>query len=195
MAVPDLMITQITAILSSRQVKIIRDPAAKAAAVLLVLLEKQDKVHVLLTRRSGQVAHHKGEISFPGGRKDPGDPDLLGTALRECDEEIGLRREDVRILGRLDDVRTRTTGFVVTPYVGVMDYPYAFKVNSIEIDDLIFVPMDLIASLKDGPMVCSSVRSSVAGPILRYQGHEIWGATARILKGFAELVCPLHGSA
>ncbi|MBW2107387.1 MAG: CoA pyrophosphatase [Deltaproteobacteria bacterium] len=187
MAIEGSLIRHISRVLSSRQYKTILDPAATASAVLVLLLEKQGKYHVLLTRRSKQVAHHKGEISFPGGRADAQDRDLLDTALRECHEEIGLRREDVKILGRLDDVRTLTTGFVITPHVGVINYPYPFRVNSKEIDTLIFVPIHVLNALTNPCGQTSSHEASC--PSVSYQGHEIWGATARILRQFLQLIC------
>ena len=103
---------RIAEILASREFRRIRDEKLAPSAVLLLLLEKEGECNVLFTRRSEKVAYHKGEISFPGGTTDPDDSDLLHTALREGAEEIGLDQRDVRILGRLDDIFTLTTGFV-----------------------------------------------------------------------------------
>src|SRR5262249_58054340 len=99
-------------------------PPLVRAAVLIPLYEVGGQVHVLLTRRTDKGDQHKGQVSFPGGRCDETDADALDTALREAYEEVGLRREDVEILGALDDMLT-STGFVVTPYVGVIPHPYA----------------------------------------------------------------------
>ena len=82
---------------------------------------------------------HKGEVSFPGGMYEETDGDILNTALRECSEEIGVKRDDVEIIGRLDDVYT-LTGFVITPYVGIIPYPYEFRTNPEEVAYIIMLP-------------------------------------------------------
>ncbi|MES0349214.1 MAG: CoA pyrophosphatase [Desulfobacteria bacterium] len=170
---------RIADILASREYKRIRDEKLAPSAVLLLLFEKDGECNVLFTRRSEKVAYHRGEISFPGGTTDPDDSDLLHTALREGAEEIGLDQRDVRILGRLDDIFTVTTGFVITPYVGIIPYPYKFEINTDEISELIFLPLRAIAEK------CHVEDSGVTH--FRLQGHIIWGATARILKQFLDL--------
>jgi 8-oxo-dGTP pyrophosphatase MutT (NUDIX family) len=180
--------TRIAEILASRECRRIRDEKLAPSAVLLLLFEKEGECHVLFTRRSDKVAHHKDEISFPGGTIDPDDSDLLHTALREGAEEIGLDPRDVRILGRLDDIFTVTTGFMITPYVGVFPYPYKFQINTDEISELIFLPLRVLAE------ECHVEASEVTweGKKLKayhfyLQDHIIWGATARILKQFLDL--------
>jgi len=170
---------RIAEILASREFRRIRDEKLAPSAVLLLLLEKEGECNVLFTRRSEKVAYHKGEISFPGGTTDPDDSDLLHTALREGAEEIGLDQRDVRILGRLDDIFTVTTGFVITPYVGIIPYPYKFEINKDEISELIFLPLRAIAE------ECRVEDSGVSH--FHLQDHIIWGATARILKQFLDL--------
>src|SRR4030066_2008098 len=133
-------VDQIRAILSSRKRRIIEHPPFSHAAVLVPLFKKGDGCHLLFTKRSDQVKHHKGEISFPGGVVDEEDLELINTALREADEEIGLRKSDVQILGILDDIVT-VTEFIVTPIVGLFPYPYPFKVSEVEIAELIEVPL------------------------------------------------------
>ena len=98
-------------ILSSRQKKTINDKGLKPAAVLVPLFYVGKELHILFTRRSNKVLYHKGQISFPGGRPHKIDPDFLHTALRESWEEIGLKSEDIQILGELDNTPTITTGF------------------------------------------------------------------------------------
>ena len=110
------------------------------AAVLLLLYEKEGEPHIVLTRRTDYVEHHKGETSFPGGAFDAEDADLMTTALRETEEEIGVRPQDVEVLGRLDDIVT-ITDFLVSPFVGVLpsaDYP--FVANAHEVAELVEVP-------------------------------------------------------
>src|SRR5512143_3716715 len=107
-------IDRIRTILSSRKRRVIEHPPFSHAAVLVPLFKKEEDCHLLFTKRSDQVKHHKGEISFPGGVVDEEDLELVNTALREAHEEIGLKRNDVQVVGILDDIVT-VTQFIVTP--------------------------------------------------------------------------------
>ena len=157
------------------------------AAVLLLLYEKDGEPHILLTRRTDYVEHHKGETSFPGGAFDSDDGDLLTTALRETEEEIGVRRQDVEVLGRLDDIVT-ITEFLVSPFVGVLASPDCpFVLNAHEVAELVEVPL---RHLLDERNLERAVRQLHDRPVAiltyLYDDHRIWGATARILKGFLD---------
>jgi len=188
-----LLEKRISHALKSRRWERIDNKDAVQSAVLLLLFESEQSYHVLFTKRSDRVAHHKGEVSFPGGTVDPDDPDFLHTALREGHEEIGLKPKDVTILGRLDDIVTVTTGFVIAPYVGVIPHPYDFHVNPDEIAKLIFVPLDILKELCCGQeQTGPGGKNHGVGPCFQYQGHMIWGATARILRQFMDLVCRLQ---
>ncbi len=167
---------------------------ATPAAVLLLLYEKADEPYVVLTRRTEDVEHHKGETSFPGGAFDPQDGDLLTTALRETEEEIGVRPEDVEILGQLDDIVT-ITGFLVSPFVGVLRrWPYPFAVSAEEVAELVEVPL---RHLLDERNLERGTRrfGDRWWPVLsyRYGDHRIWGATARIFKGFFDNLIASRG--
>jgi 8-oxo-dGTP pyrophosphatase MutT (NUDIX family) len=181
-------IDQIQNLLSSRQRRVIEHPPFSHAAVLVPLFQKEGDCHLLFTKRSEQVKYHKGEISFPGGVVDEEDKELINTALREADEEIGLKESDVQIIGLLDDIVT-ITEFIVTPIVGLFTYPYSFKVSEVEIAELIEVPL---ASLLEED--CFSEREIFRGGqneivyAYQYGKHIIWGATARILKQFLDLI-------
>jgi 8-oxo-dGTP pyrophosphatase MutT (NUDIX family) len=180
-------IEEIKRILNARQRKIIDYLSFPHAAVLVPLFERAGECHILFTKRTDQVKHHKGEISFPGGMFDEEDGNLKKTALREAFEEIGLNEEDVQILGTLDDIVT-VTEFIVTPYVGIFPYPYPFKVSPIEIAELIEVPLK---SLLDSD--CFGEKEIIQNDRRRivqsyqFKHHNIWGATARILKQFLDL--------
>jgi len=184
-------IEQIRNTLSSRKRKVIEHPPFSHAAVLVPLFQKDGDCHLLFTKRSQEVKYHKGEISFPGGVVDEEDLELINTALREADEEIGLKESDVQIIGVLDDIVT-ITEFIVTPIVGLFSYPYSFKVSEVEIAELIEVPL---ASLLDKD--CFSEREIFRGGqreivfAYQYGEHIIWGATARILKQFLDLISSL----
>lgn len=180
--------TRIAEILASREYRQIKDHKLAPSAVLLLLFEKEGACHILFTRRSDKVAYHKDEISFPGGTIDPDDSDLLHTALREVAEEIGLDSRDVNILGRLDDISTVTTGFMITPYVGVFSYPYKFQINTDEISELIFLPLRVLA--EECRVEASEVTwegKQLAAYHFYVKDYIIWGATARILKQFLDL--------
>jgi len=181
-------IDRIGRILSSRERRAIDHPPFSHAAVLVPLFKKGGDCHILFTKRSDQVKYHKGEISFPGGVVDEEDLELINTALREAHEEIGLEKSDVQILGILDDIVT-VTEFIVTPIVGLFPYPYPFKVSEVEIAELIEVPL---SSLLDEN--CFSKKEITRGGrkeivhAYQYGTHTIWGATARILKQFLDLL-------
>jgi 8-oxo-dGTP pyrophosphatase MutT (NUDIX family) len=181
-------IDQIRTTLSSRQRRMIEHPPFSHAAVLVPLFKKSEGCHLLFTKRSDQVKYHKGEISFPGGVVDEEDSELINTALREAFEEIGLRESDVQIIGVLDDIVT-ITEFIVTPIVGLFPYPYPFKVSEVEIAELIEVPLSFL--LDDN---CYSEKEIFRGGqkevvyTYQYGKHIIWGATARILKQFLDLI-------
>ncbi len=150
------------------------------ASVMLPLFVKENRLHILLTKRTERMKAHPGEVSFPGGMYEETDADTKKTALRECCEEIGVKTEDVKIIGRLDDLTT-LTGFVITPYVGVIPYPYAFKINQKEVAYLIYLPFE---HLERGDLVQEQIdyRGRVETiDSFYYDGERIWGATCRML--------------
>ncbi len=175
-------------VLALRVAQTLADQTLTPAAVLLVLYPKDGRYCILLHKRSEQVEYHKGEISFPGGTQDQEDRDSLDTALRETEEEMGIRREDVTILGELDEVATNS-GFRIRVYVGTIDYPYPFKPSNLEIAEVLEVP---IAVLQDPANL--RVESSwdqgrlTTSYAYAYNQHLIFGATARILQQFLELL-------
>jgi 8-oxo-dGTP pyrophosphatase MutT (NUDIX family) len=181
-------VEELGSILKKRERRVIEHPSFTHAAVLIPLYEKERNCHILFTKRTQQVKHHKGQISFPGGVFDEGDDDLRKTALREAREEIGLNENDARVIGVLDDIVT-VTQFIVTPFVGLIPYPYPFQLSEIEIEELIEVPL---ASLLDKS--CFSERVIDEGDQKRlvynyqYGRHAIWGATALMLKQLLELL-------
>lgn len=179
---------KIRKVLSHREKKTISDKGLMRAAVLIPLYRKGGEYHILFTKRTEEVEIHKGQISFPGGNRDKGDENLLATALRENFEEIGLRPQDVEVLGELDDMVTQVSNFVVTPFVALVPYPYDFKINQHEVDELIEVPLSALLQGRGSQDVIESERGLVLSHYYRYGEHIIWGATARILKGFLDLV-------
>jgi len=181
-------IDQIGNILSSRKRRVISHPPFSHAAVLVPLFKKDGDCHLLFTKRSEEVKYHKGEISFPGGVVDEEDSELISTALREAFEEIGLKESDVQIVGVLDDIVT-ITEFIVTPIVGLFPYPYPFKVSEVEIAELIEVPLlHLLDENCFGEMEITRGDRKEIVYAYQYGRHTIWGATARILKQFLDLI-------
>jgi 8-oxo-dGTP pyrophosphatase MutT (NUDIX family) len=158
------------------------------AGVLLPLFCKDGSYHILFTRRTDKVKRHKGEISFPGGIYDATDSDLSATALREAHEEVGLKPEDVQLLGALDEVMT-LTDFIVSPFVGLIPFPYAFVPSVEEIEEIIILP--LAGFLKEGVLSEEdwTYQDKTATVYTYHCGrHIIWGATAKILRQFLNLI-------
>ena len=180
---------KIKKILAGYKKKALKDSRLKSAGVLLPLFEKDDICHILFTKRSTKVKNHKGEISFPGGEyeeKDGGD--IRRTMLREVCEELGVFSKDIEILGELDDFIT-TSNFIVTPLVGEIPYPYHFKLSSFEVEKVIEVPVKALLkehSAKEGKIDFNG--ELVDSYIYEYDGNTIWGATAKILHHFLDLI-------
>ena len=179
---------KIKQVLSSRRKESISDKRLTEAAVLVPILCKGGEYHILFTRRSDQVAHHKGQVSFPGGARSEGDCSLLDTALRETWEEIGLEAGDVEILGELDDAPTVSSGFVISPFVAFIPYPYEFKVSHEEIDEIFDVPVSaLLYEAKVRQESRAVLDDVVTVYSYEYGGRVIWGATAGIVRQFLEI--------
>ena len=158
------------------------------AAVLMLLYERDGEDHVLFQVRTHLVEHHKGEISLPGGRQDPGDDSLLYTALRETHEEIGVSPSDVEVLGRLDDVATRTN-YLMSPFVGLITAPapYPFAYAPEEVAMLLQIPL---AHLLEGALELGQQPNGGIVRTYRYGEHLVFGATARVVGQFLDLLAP-----
>jgi 8-oxo-dGTP pyrophosphatase MutT (NUDIX family) len=159
------------------------------AAVLVPLVARAARVTALLTQRTDNLASHKGQISFPGGHAEPGDGSPEETALRETEEEIGLDRRHVEIIGRLDPYATRT-GFLVTPVVGWVVPPFELTPDPREVAEVFEVPVAHF--LEPGNfqrmtrVIAGTVSAFYAVP---YESHYIWGVTAGMLKNFFDILC------
>lgn len=160
------------------------------SAVLLLLHQVDDVEHVLLQVRTSAVVHHRGEISFPGGRRDPADVSLLQTALRETHEEIGVPPHAVEVFGTLDDTDTRVSNYRIRPFVGAVTAGFdAFVSAEREVSDLLRVPLSHL--LDPANQVWKAVEQGgavTATPAYQFRDHVIWGATARVLAQFLGLV-------
>lgn len=174
--------------LSSREKKICSNPDYRKAAVLILLVNKNNIPHVILTRRSESVSTHKGDVSFPGGTVDADDENFLFTALRETYEEIGIPPEKIRVLGEFDEY-VSLAGFHVNVYAGSADYPLQYNLSEDEIDSILEVPLSCFCN--DGYYKCDRFvhnGEEVCVYYYNYCGTTIWGMTARILTDFAAVI-------
>jgi 8-oxo-dGTP pyrophosphatase MutT (NUDIX family) len=186
----DELVALTRAQLAGRRRRVVPPGPLVRAAVLVPIVDRGEAC-LVFAQRTDRVGHHAGQISFPGGRVDPGDADDLAAALREAHEEVGLEPARVEPLGSLDDTETVATQFVITPFVGVVRGPVVWQPDGEEIEKVIEVPV--AALLERG---CFRVerweRDGVARDVYfyDYRGDTVWGATARILKQYLDLVAP-----
>ena len=175
--------------LQNWKIREINIPGYRQAAVFMLLMNKDNRVHVLLTKRTDRVETHKGQISFPGGVSDESDEDILNTAFRETYEEVGIQRENIELLGRFDDFIS-ISGFNVTTFIGSVVYPVKYIFSHDEIDDYVEAPFSMFLNLEHDKIEYYSHQGrEVKVYFYKFKGYEIWGLTARILTDFAKKVC------
>ena len=158
-----------------------RDAASTPAAVLIPLIAHADALSVLFTQRTAHLKNHSGQVSFPGGRAEPGDASAEFTALRETEEEIGLAMQRVEVLARLPDYRTRT-GFRVTPVVGLVAPPLELAPDPREVAEVFEVPLAFLLEERNRQRRTREFQGQQVGYyVFEYGERVIWGATAGIL--------------
>ncbi len=160
----------------------------RSAAVLAPVIRREDSLNLLLTVRADHLRSHKGQISFPGGGRDPGDVDAIGTALREAQEEIGLNPRRVEVLGYLDDYPTLTK-YMVTPVVGLIDGAPDLAVDTNEVAEAFEVPLAFVLDPASYEKKILS-REGLNVPFfeLNWERYRIWGATAGMLWNLCQRV-------
>lgn len=164
-----------------------RQDASTAAAVLIPVVLREE-LTVLFTQRTAHLKSHAGQVSFPGGRAEPGDASAEYTALREAEEEIGLPRERVEVLGRLPEYRTRT-GFRVTPVIGVVAPPLELAPDPREVESVFEVPLAFLLEERNRERRTREFQGLQVGYyVYEYQGHVIWGATAGMLVNLHKML-------
>ncbi len=158
-----------------------KDPNLPHSAILIPVTDCQQAPELVLTKRSEFLSRHAGEVCFPGGKWEEGDPSLEYTALREAEEEVGLSPASVEILGQIPPVVSRS-GLNVIPYVGIIDKDVELVPNPGELDSIFKVPLDYF--LDHGNLRAYSVQyngGSITTPSYRYDGYVIWGLTAYMI--------------
>lgn len=182
-----LSVSHIREILLNRQRHSIDLQSCRRAAVLMPIIRRDDSFTLLLTKRTDDVEHHKGQISFPGGVVDTADESSISTSLRETEEEIGLKREHISILGMLDDIHV-PSGFIVTPIVGYVDALPELAVNKGEVAEVLHIPLE---KFFDCTLRRSEIREllGIQREVYFYDvwNEPVWGATAAIIKQFTDL--------
>lgn len=162
--------------------------ALRPAAVLVPLVDRPEGMSVLLTQRTAHLSAHAGQISFPGGRMEEIDADAIATALRETEEEVGLARDLVSVIGRLDTYVTGT-GFEITPIVGIVTPPYRLTIDPYEVAEAFEVPLSYVLDRRNhNRQERESAGRMRVFYVLPYEGRNIWGATAGMLVNLAEVL-------
>jgi 8-oxo-dGTP pyrophosphatase MutT (NUDIX family) len=185
--VDDAALIRLRAILAARPAIEIDAPTLKRAAVLIPLVPNGSGWSLLFSRRSANLAAHSGQIAFPGGGVESGEP-LEAAAIREAHEEVGIASERIELIGRLDDLVTNS-GFLVAPFVGIIDERVDYVLQASEVEEVFEVPIEALLSPNQPEVRYVPFRSkSYPAYFYRHQQHEIWGLTGRILKHFLDFV-------
>lgn len=158
-------------------------PNAKIAAVLVLCYPKNGEITMVLTQRPNYDGVHSGQISFPGGKIEPGDNDELHTALRETEEEIGVLRQEIRVIGKLSNVYIPPSNFFVFPFVGIATSAPIFTPDSNEVAEIIEMPINtLLADSVKSTITINRPEAPFEAPCYDINGKKVWGATAIILS-------------
>lgn len=166
----------------------LNDPALRYACVVVPFVMQNDALHLLLTKRTDRVEHHKGQISFPGGTADDTDSSPSHTALRELEEELGIKPSSVSLLGQLDDIQI-PTGFIVTPVVGFIHDLSTIKTSDDEVEEILFIPFEKFLN----PELRRIETRELLGKTRQVYFYDVWkepvwGATAHIIKQLTDLL-------
>jgi 8-oxo-dGTP pyrophosphatase MutT (NUDIX family) len=166
-------------------------PKKSAVLILLYPSNASSIKTVLILRSEGEGGNHAGQISFPGGSYDKSDSDLSVTALRETEEEIGIERTTVSILGELSPLYIPVSNFIVHPYIGVTDAQPRFNIHALEVQEVLEVEIDELLSDKNRSSIERFIKikgSTIQVPCYDIKGKIIWGATAMIIAEFVEII-------
>jgi 8-oxo-dGTP pyrophosphatase MutT (NUDIX family) len=160
----------------------------RPAAVLVPLIDRVEGMSILLTQRTAHLTAHAGQISFPGGRIEASDQNATEAALRETEEEVGLAREHVTVIGRLDTYVTGT-GFEITPMVGIIEVPFQLTIDPFEVSEAFEVPLSFVLDPQNHRRMTRVLEQRTrVFFVLPYENRYIWGATAGMLVNLAEVL-------
>ena len=168
-----------------------RRDGAKQSAVLVLLYPKMDLLHTILMLRTPYEGVHGSQVSFPGGKREPEDPDLLRTALRETNEEIGIETGSFEILGQLSEIYIPPSKFLVTPYVAYSNDPGPFDPDPLEVSEVIEAPLLALldeSNVKEKKIFVQTVQAYINARYFDVNGHVVWGATAMIISELKEVL-------
>lgn len=183
----DQSLERLRAILTRRPAIEIEAPQYRRACVLVALVRTDAGWSILFSRRSATLAAHSGQIAFPGGSVEGGEA-LESAAIREAEEEVGIRREAVEVIGRLDDLITNS-GFLVAPFIGIIRERTDYVLHEAEVAEVFEVPVEAMLDVSQ-PEVRFVAFGNRRYPayFYRYREYEIWGLTGRMLKEFLDLI-------
>lgn len=180
-------LARLRAVVGDRPAIAIDAPQYRRACVLIPIVRTSGGWSILFSRRSENLAAHSGQIAFPGGAVEEGES-LEAAAVREAEEEVGIPAKHVELIGRLDDLITNS-GFLVAPFVGIIDERIDYVLQEAEVDEVFEVPVDALLQPSQPAVRYVAFRSrQYPAYFYRYEQYEIWGLTGRILKGFLDLV-------
>lgn len=165
------------------------DPETQQAGVLVLLFSRYNELHTVLIQRPVYQGVHSGQISFPGGKMEPGDQDIVHTALRETHEEVGISSQQIRVLGKLTPLYIPVSNHMVQPVIGTLNDPPRFVPDSKEVARIYEVRVrDLMepGCLIENEGILENNRL-IQAPFYKYNGLRIWGATAMIMSEFLEI--------
>jgi 8-oxo-dGTP pyrophosphatase MutT (NUDIX family) len=183
----DHSLERLRQILAGRPAIEIDAPQYRRACVLVPLVQIDGQWSILFSRRSANLAAHSGQTAFPGGAVER-DETLEAAAIREAEEEVGIRGDAVQLIGRLDDLITNS-GFLVAPFVGVIRERIEYVLHAAEVEEVFEVPIDALLDLSQPEVRYLPYRDRISPAYFyRYGHYEIWGLTGRMLKSFLDLV-------
>jgi 8-oxo-dGTP pyrophosphatase MutT (NUDIX family) len=183
----DASLEKLRALLAQRTAIALDAPEYRRAAVLVPLVRDGDGWTILFSRRADNLAAHSGQIAFPGGAVEAGET-LELAAVRETEEEVGIARDRVELIGRLDDIITNS-GFLVAPFVGTITTRLEYILSESEVAEVFEVPIDALLAIDQPEVRYVQFRDRrYPAYFYRYDRYEIWGLTGRMLKAFLDLV-------
>ncbi len=175
--------------ISSHKPIYLPDDGCTRGAVVIPIFKKENHIYVLFTKRTEDLPTHKGQISFPGGKKEDTDESLLATALRETNEEIGLSSSSLEVWGELDQFRTHTSNFLLSVFLCFIPYPFELTLSKKEVEEILEVPLEELLDEKKWVQKEFKTEKTIHNVwFFDFHNKIIWGATAEIVQHFLSLL-------